>query len=352
MKKSLLIKNARMEFPFSTILFIFLFCVHANAQLYNNGSLSTGVQAANGTFAPVGYTWSEAQANTGNTTEVNISFGFAAYYNTASTSNYRIADDFTVPAGQTWNITNLAFFCHQISYAGTVPPIDVLRVQIYNGDPAAGGTLVAGDMVTNIYDAASSGEAFMYRISNTNVPAVAPTGILRKVWRVRAAITATLASGTYWVVYQGHAINDSVFYMLPVTIAGSRGAVTANAKQLIVSTSAWANIIDAGNPAAAPDVAQDMSFIINDVTLSKNQFDNRSAFSIYPNPVNSIFEIANSSSSKVIAIEIIDTTGRIVKVITPANEQTMFDCADLQVGNYVVKIKSEQGNEFKKIIKN
>lgn len=337
---------------FSPYIFILIFCINVNAQLYNNGPISTGTTAANGTAAPASYTWSETQADTGNTTEANGSFGFSGFYNNALTTDIRLADNFTVPTGQTWNITNFAFFCYQTSYAGTTPPIDVLRLQIFNGDPSAGGTLVAGNMTTNVYDAANSGEALMYRISNTLVPTTGVTGTLRKIWQIRANITASLTDGTYWVVYQGHATNDGSFFMVPVTLPGTRGAPTANAKQFTATTSTWASVIDAGNPAAAPDVMQDMSFIINGVSLSNSQFNKTNDFVIYPNPVNESFQILKPDGTNLNGIELIDNLGRVIKVLIPTNGGTKFDCADLQSGNYFVKIKSENGISIKKFIKN
>lgn len=354
MKLTLLFSKIKMNTLFYSLFFFLGLFLNVDAQLYNNGPISTGSTAANGTSAPTGYTWSETQANTGNTTESNGSFGFAGYYNTAATTDFRLADDFTVPTGQTWNITNFAFFCYQTSYAGTVPPIDVLRVQIYNGDPSTTGVLVAGNVTTNVYDAASSGEAFMYRVSNTLVPSAQGTGTLRKIWKVRANITTSLAAGTYWVVYQGHAINDASFFLPPVTLTGSRGAATANAKQLTVSTNVWSDILDLGNPAAsAPDVIQDMPFIINDGVLSANEFAKSNAFEIYPNPIFNNFEIKNTFDSKIESVEIIDILGKVIKVVVLKDlEQNSVDCSNIETGNYFVKIISETGTEIKKIVKN
>ena len=331
----------------------FLFCQVCIAQIYSNGNLSTGATAANGTFAPTGYTWSEMQANTGNTSEVNFSFGFGALYNNALSSNLQLADNFTVPVGESWGVTSFDFFCYQTSYAGTVPPIDVLRVQIFNGDPSAGGTLVTGDMTTNVYDATNSADALMYRISNTIVPIVAPTGTARKIWKVRATISASLVAGTYWVVFQGHATNDANFFMIPVTLLGSRGAATANAKQFTVTGAIWATVLDGGNPAAAPDVAQDMAFLINGVvTLSTSQYEKKNNFQIFPNPVNSSFKILNTDNLSIYNVDFIDNLGRIVKNSIPKDSEMNFDCSELEAGNYLVKIKSENGVEIKKMIKN
>jgi hypothetical protein len=115
---------------------------------------------------------------------------------------------------------------------------------------------------------------------------------------------------------------------------------------------ALANIRDADNLATAADMTQEMPFIINDGVLSTNQFEKVAALAIYPNPVNATFEILNSENVKLTAIEITDGLGRTVKIITPNNAQTQFQCADLQAGNYFVKLTSLNGTEVRKIIKN
>ena len=60
---------------------ILLFCFVSNliqAQTYVNGVLSSGATANNGTAAPSGFTWSECQNVTGNTTVANQTAGSSA----------------------------------------------------------------------------------------------------------------------------------------------------------------------------------------------------------------------------------------------------------------------------------
>ena len=280
-------------------LFVLAFTQVLNAQqIYTNGGLSTGATSNNGVAAPAGYTWSELQNNVGNTTETNASTGTNCYYNPAGTLNYRLADNFVVPAGSTWNTTSFDFFCYQSGYLGTVPPIDVLRVQIYSSDPSiAGAVSVAGNMTTNVYDAANSSDALMYRTANSSVPVTLAPVTTRKIWKVRGNLTASLPPGTYWVVYQVNSTLVTGTCLTPyVTVVGNRGLAGWNAKTLNVVTSAWTSIIDLGNPAAtAPDVPQDLPFIINGtVTGAAPANDNCSgAIALTPgvvfatNPLNS-----------------------------------------------------------------
>jgi hypothetical protein len=323
-------------------LLLFCFIQTSKAQLYTNGGISTGLTAMNGTVAPASYSWSEVPANTGNTSEANANLGFSGFFNTAATISFRLADDFNVPVGTIWNVTDFSFYCYQTGYLGVVSPIDVLRIQIFNGDPAAGGTLIAGDMITNVYDVANSAEALVYRTSNTLVPAPIAVGTTRKIWKVRGNIAASLPSGNYWVVYQVHATNDGSIYFPPVTIFGTRGAITANAKQLAVTTSNWGPVLDTGNPASAPDVVQGMPFLINENTLSINENNLQSSISFYPNPIKNIISISNASGSAIQGVEINDLNGRLVKRVLSLID-SQIDVNYLTTGVYMMKIILDNG---------
>ena len=83
-------------------LMFLLFVSHCSfsQMIYSNGNLTTGTVTKSGVTAPAGYSWSELQNNTGNTTECNRSSGFAGYFNTAGSTSFQLGDDFVVPAGQ------------------------------------------------------------------------------------------------------------------------------------------------------------------------------------------------------------------------------------------------------------
>lgn len=326
-------------------------------QIYSNGNLSTGTVSKSGITAPVSYSWSELQNNTGNTTECNKSTGFAGYFNTAGTSSFQLADDFTVPAGTQWNATSFDFFAHQNSFTGTSIPIDQLRIQIWNGDPSLPSSLViAGDMTTNVLDAANSVNTFIYRIPNSIIgsPVIAPN-TNRKIWKVRGSISATLNSGIYWVVYQFHAIDNATIFVPSVTIQNFRGLEGWNSKQNFVANTilgtvlGWRSITDVGDPGTALDVAQDLPFLINGITtLSTTQNDSLSLLTIYPNPVKDIISFNYLLNNK-LYVEVYDITGR--KVMDLNNADSSIDVSVLSSGNYILKIKSGELTTVKRFIK-
>jgi hypothetical protein len=321
------------------------------AQTYNNGGLSTGATSKSGTAAPAGYTWSELQNNTGNTTESNTSLGLGGTSSSAAASFF-LADDFTVPAGSSWQITTIDFFAYQTNYAGTTTPFNTVRVNIFNSDPSvAGATSVFGDDTTNRFSAGV--DATMYRTGNTVVPAAAVPGTTRKIWKITANTPVTLGAGTYWIKYQlQNVVMANAGFLPPVTIVGSRGLPAFNAKQFDAILGTWTSLVDAGNPTSAPDVPLDMPFVITFTattlgTQETMQYDNR--IQVYPNPVKDHFRINNPERLRISSVEIMDVSGKIVKTLKGSEE---YSVSDLPKGNYILKIKNEGGHtKITKLIK-
>ncbi|RYE15508.1 MAG: hypothetical protein EOP51_26785, partial [Sphingobacteriales bacterium] len=230
--------------------FLSLFSGLANAQTYVNGNLSTGATAENGTAAPAGYTWSEVQHNAGNTTVANNTIGSSA------TGTNSVADDFVV-GGAGWAINKLTVYGYSTNYAGATSPFTALNVRIWSGNPASGGTIVYGNLTTNVMSATS--DALMYRISNTVAPAPLATNTARKIWKIEANINVTLPAGTYWVEYRmtAGALGNFAPHSTPV---GVRTLPGYNAMQNLNGT--WAPLLDTGFPVTPPDVPCDMPFIL------------------------------------------------------------------------------------------
>ena len=322
----------------------------AHAQIYNNGGLSTGTTSNSGASAPAGYTWAEVQNNTGNTTESNTSSGYSAVVTTSTV--FFVADDFTIPVGEKWNITAMEFYIYRTGYTGATAPFDIVRVNIFDGDPAVGtSTSVFGDDTNNRF--ASGTDSKMYRIFNSSVPAPgSTTGTTRKIWNVKANVSTTLNPGTYWVKYQFEDAAKNAGFAPTVTIPGTRGLPEFNAKQWTGST--WASIIDDGNPATAPDYPQDMPFIITYTaealgTSEIRQMDNR--VRVYPNPAADYFKLAlpSETDKAKTTVSLYDMSGKMVKEFKVADQ---YDISTLGKGAYMVKVKDGSTVKVTKLIKN
>lgn len=333
----------------TNLLFVLALCPILSFSQYNNGGLSTGATSNSGVSAPTGYTWSEVQNDSGNTTESNTTAGYGCQKVGTTTANF-CADDFTIPTGESWNISSIEFFGYQTGYAGATSPFVGLTLNIFSSDPSVTGAVsVFGDDTTNRFT--SSSDALMYRIFNSSVPSPgSATGTTRRIWKVSSTVNSTLTSGTYWLKFQLDAGTTGNFAP-PVTIKGTRGLPTFNAKQFQSTTSSWTTLIDTGNPSTAPDVAMDMPFVINYTNLSTNevlQYDNRLV--VYPNPTKDFFKLQLPSESKnaKTTVTVFDMSG---KEVMKFNYAESYDISKLSTGAYMIRVNDGKNIKVTKIYK-
>ena len=118
-------------------------------------------------------------------------------------------------------------------------------------------TVVFGDTTTNRLG--GSINAALYRVFNTKypVPGTVP-GTTRPIWRNTLVVGTTLNAGTYWLDWQTQITASGAHFAPSVTVVGRRGNAAWNGRQRVAA--GWINAIDDGNPAAAPDSAQDFPF--------------------------------------------------------------------------------------------
>ncbi|MBN8640370.1 MAG: T9SS type A sorting domain-containing protein [Flavobacteriales bacterium] len=337
--------------------FVLLSVNDSSAQLYSNGLLATGTVATDGFAAPTGYSWSELQNNTGNNSQVNGTAGLPGYYYADGSLNYALADDFIVPEGQVWSVTSFDFFCYEPIYSGSVPPINQLKIRLYNSDPSLpSSTLISGDLTTNVYDAANSENAFIYRIFNATVPSPQQPNFSRKVFRVRGNLNATLPAGHYWVEFQVHATDNTEIFFPPVTVVGSRSVAGANSKINVIASFfpsdvlGWGTNTDIGIPNSAPDVALALPFIVNGTsTLSLEDYVYKDEVTIAPNPVIDFLNL--SSANDIMSIEIYNMLGQQVLIKEINKTEVKIDVSQLKQGTYLIKVLSDNQQKTLKIVK-
>ena len=249
----------------ASVATLLLFAGGAMAQqaIYSNGSanpavvaLSTGSQTGSNVTAPNGGAWSELQSAAGVS---NATGGFAAHV-TGTGGAFRLADDFVVAANPGWRIDSISLFAYQTGAA--VNPFSGVNLRIWSGRPGdVGSTVVFGDTATNRMTGASATN--LYRAFNTTVaPPTTPDGT-KQLWRLDVNTNHLfLTPGTYWLDWQ---ITTSVAggeaFCPSATVAGVRTQAGWNARQFS-TTLGWVDLIDAGKPSTAPDLAQDLAFVI------------------------------------------------------------------------------------------
>ena len=169
--------------------------------------------------------------------------------NVSQAGPFRLADDFTVPAGG-WTIDTLTFFAYQTG-STTASTITGVNLRIWDGVPgAAGSNIVFGDDSSNRL--ASTAFTNVYRTSGTDLG-----NTQRPVMAVVATVGTSLAAGTYWVDWQLSGSLASGPWAPAVTLVGQTNAPGANAMQYVGSSSTWQAAMDTGS-----STQQDFPFVV------------------------------------------------------------------------------------------
>ena len=278
-------KNFRLTGLFMALLSLVILTVAAQAQtqIYDNGPFQTGATTKSGVAAPAGSQWSEVQNPTGNLNEANSNSGISC---SVTATVFRCADDFTVPAGQTWTLNQVVTFAYQTG-GPTTSPFTAATLRIWNGMPgAAGSSVIFGDTTTNRL--ASSTSTATYRIFNTVVGSgtTAPSapGTTRLVFQNNINVSPALAltAGTYWIDWNTNINGTSAHFAPTATVVGTRGLPGWNALQSTDGGAAYVAVVDAGiAPSGAPTpptVPQDFPFKLIGTTsapptVNRTKFD-------------------------------------------------------------------------------
>ena len=189
--------------------------ISTRAVLYDNGPLVTHEGTGAG-----GY--DESVLHSGMST-----LGFGAQLSAGNS----MADDFEVTGS--WDIDEIVLYAYQTNAGAGASTITGGYIQIYDGDPSAGGSVIWGDLSTNIMT--STEDAMIYR--NSDGPG---GGTTRAIMSVTCAVDVTLSAGTYWLEYQfDGSASFSGPWNPPITITGQ--PVTGNALQY---TGSWGPALD------------------------------------------------------------------------------------------------------------
>ncbi len=196
--------------------------------LYSNGTFITGT--GNG-------------AGGANTSEISAGYFIYGFGHEVSAGS-RVADNFTVPAGSTWDLTDMHWFAYQTG-STTVPTFTSINVRIWSGSPLGGGTVLAGDTTTNrLTSAAWTG---VYRVMSTTL-----TNTARPIMDCTVDMTwvPVLPPGTYYVDVQSGGTLAFGTFAPPTAPPQQMGPLTDNGEQF--DGTAWSFTSGSGVPQDFP----------------------------------------------------------------------------------------------------
>lgn len=174
-------------------------------------------------------------------------------YNTNATAGVRVADDFTVPCGQIWNISSIKVFGYQTGSGTAATSLNSGNYKIWNAQPGTAGASVIFDYsTTNQMTSVSFGAPIAYRATLATIT----TGNTRPIQQVTMQGNGiSLIPGTYWLDWGVGGTLASGPFCPPISIIG-----TWNTGNSLQNTGAgWVALTD-GTPTIYP---QGMPFEIS-----------------------------------------------------------------------------------------
>lgn len=172
--------------------------------------------------------------------DASVLQGTSSSFGATATGNFRLAEDFVVPAGG-WTLTGVTVYVYQTQATpSTTSTLTGMTLRIWDGDPSlVTSTILFGDTTTNVLT--SSAFSGIFRASSTT-----PTNGQRAIMGATAAnLSIALPAGTYWVDYAVTGSLASGPFAPFVTIPGQNAS--GDAKQQTVDAGTWALIVDTGS---------------------------------------------------------------------------------------------------------
>jgi hypothetical protein len=147
-----------------------------------------------------------------------------------------VADNFTIPAGETWTINEIVTWGYQTG--ATAVSINNLGVQIWNGPPGLpGATVIAGDIAGNCLTSATFSD--IYRALSTD-----PANCDRRLQELTCGLNTVLGPGTYWVEFTSAGTLASGPWIPPVKFLFRPNKPFADGRQR--TSTGWGELIDGG----------------------------------------------------------------------------------------------------------
>lgn len=275
--------------------------------------------------------------------------GGTGYGSTASISTgFSIADDFSVPVGQSWRIDSVRVYAYQTGSTTTSTFTDG-RIKIWRGRPdSVGATLVFADtLVSAIKSTRWSG---VYRVSSTTL-----TNTQRPVMLITLNAGGTvLTAGSYWIEYWLNGSIASGPFTPAKVLPGRVNPPNQNGMQKTFATNTWAATVD----PAPTTIGFNLMVMGSNVTAVGNNNEIPNKFELkqnYPNPFNpstSIsFDMPKTGYAK---LTVFNSLGQVVATlvdgeINAGTHDISFNASNLASGVYMYKLEAGEFTDTKKM---
>jgi len=260
-----------------------------------------------------------------------------------------LADVFTVPAGATWTFDTVIVYGYQKGSTTTSPFLNC-NLQIYNGTPGLGGSVIWGDTVTNVL--VSTDFTGIYRV-DTFASDGGLADISRPIMYLKLYLSAPphLSSGTYWLSWSV-AGNTTTADSPPKVLSGRINPPSQMARQF--SGSSWNYAVDGTNNVGFNKIIKASAAVSSVPGLTSNLSATLNQNT--PNPFNHSTNISfNTPTSGYAHLSVYNTIGQRVATlidgdINAGNHIATFNADNLPAGVYYYQLNTNAGIESKQML--
>ncbi len=263
-----------------------------------------------------------------------------------NTTFFAVAEDFTVPTGQTWNVDTIVVYGYQTG-SSTSSPINYLTMQVCKGSVT--GASVFGDTTTNRLSVANfSG---IYRV-DTSASSGGVGSSQRPIIELKVKVTPTLSltAGTYWLIYSARG-NSSLTgpWANPKVLPNRVNPTAQNGMQRVLGV--WRPAKD----SISPTVMQNLGFPLKILGPKKLGVTGAAAMEAdlhcLPNPATERSRISfNLAAPAQLSLRVFSATGQLVKTLAQdrlgaGRHEYGLEGAALPPGNYYCELQTEEGRQ-------
>lgn len=262
-----------------------------------------------------------------------------------------VADVFTVPVSASWIFDTVILFGYQFG-TGPTSTFTSCNLQIYNGTPGAGGTVIWGDTSTNVLN--STAFTGIYKVDTF----ASDSGLLstkRPIMYLKLFLSTPphLTAGTYWLSWSATCSTAVTSAATPYKVLPGR-INPPGQKARVLYAGVWNYEIDNG------DTAGFNMLIKARAGLAVAQLQNTNSANVLyqniPNPFSSTtvisFSLAESSNVKLLVYNML---GQVVTTLADCNmnkgvHEIVFNASDLPDGTYYYKLSTPESTISKQMI--
>lgn len=262
-----------------------------------------------------------------------------------------VADAFTVPTGDTWIFDTVIVYGYQFGSTLTSPFMSC-NLQIYNGTPGSGGSVIWGDTVTNVLK--SSAFTGIYKVDTLT----ANGGLMatnRPIMYMKLHLNPAphLTAGTYWMSWSAICSTSTNSAVTPYKVMPGRLNPPGELSKIFVGGS-WLNAVDNGNNIGLNMIIKGKAGLAGVAEQEHNSanFLSQNMPNPFSNTSNITYTLADDGYVK---LSVYNMLGQVVATLangqmSKGTHEVTFNTGSLPAGTYYYQLSTAAGTESRQMV--